>query len=292
MDGVNWNAPAVTGTFTYNGIDKIGGKGCTDLEYRTHFSMWSILSSPLLAGNDLRNMSPNTLETLTNDEVIALNQDALGIQASKVRDDGDYEIFAKKLHDGSWGIALLNRSSSSHSMTVNWQQDLGVLWNIANVRNLWEHEDKGKFTNSYTTNVFSHEAVMLRVFPGDSLPVVCSSVQRSGLECENAVDKDLTTRWSSAYTDDEWMYVDLGSQQTISGVTLRWETAYGAWYEIQVSDDAVNWTTVYTESAGDGGIDDIDFPAVQARYVGMQGIQRGTPWGYSLWDFEVSGWPT
>jgi chondroitin AC lyase len=122
-------------------------------------------------------------------------------------------------------------------------------------------------------------------------PVVCSSVEGSGLECEKAVDKDLTTRWSSAYTDDEWIYVDLGSQQTVNRVTLHWEVAYAAWYEIQVSDDAVNWTTVYTESAGDGGIDDIDIPAVQARYVRMQGIQRGTPWGYSLWEFEINGWP-
>jgi alpha-galactosidase len=154
-----------------HGGGAIQGGGCTDLEYRTHFSMWSMLASPLIAGNDVRNMSAYTLETLTNSEVIALNQDALGIQAAKVRDDGDYEIFAKELQDGSWGIALLNRSSSAHTMTVNWQQDLQVPWNGATVRNLWEHLDKGTFLTGYSADVQSHEAVLLRVSPaGGNLP--------------------------------------------------------------------------------------------------------------------------
>jgi alpha-galactosidase len=136
--------------------------GCTPLEYRSHFSLWCILDSPLLAGNDLRNMDSYTIETLTNKEVIALNQDSLGIQASKVKDDGDTEIYAKPLQDGSWGIALFNRSSSSQDMTVNWQKDLGVKWNSAAVRDLWEHADKGIFSESYSAIVPSHGVVMIR----------------------------------------------------------------------------------------------------------------------------------
>jgi alpha-galactosidase len=136
--------------------------GCTPLEYRSHFSLWCILDSPLLAGNDLRNMDSYTIETLTNKEVIALNQDSLGIQASKVKDDGDTEIYAKPLQDGSWGIALFNRSSSSQDMTVNWQKDLGVKWNSAAVRDLWEHADKGTFSESYSVIVPSHGVVMIR----------------------------------------------------------------------------------------------------------------------------------
>ncbi len=170
LGGQNWDAPAVTGTFTYDDGPALGGNGCTEIEYRTHFSMWCILSSPLLAGNDLRNMSAYTLETLTNDEIIALNQDPSGVQASRVVNDGDkYQIFAKELEDGSWGIALLNRSSASHNMTVNWQQDLNVSWTVARVRNLWEHADKGEFTGSYTADVLSHEAVMLRIYPRGTL---------------------------------------------------------------------------------------------------------------------------
>ncbi|HEX3049124.1 MAG TPA: hypothetical protein VHP83_00600, partial [Aggregatilineaceae bacterium] len=125
----------------------------------------AILASPLLAGTDVRNMDDYTRQTLTNTEVIALNQDSLGIQASRVRNDGDYQIFAKPLADGSWGIALLNRSTADHLMTVNWQADLQVDWTAAQVRNLWEHADQGLFEKSYSVNVLAHEAVMLRVYP-------------------------------------------------------------------------------------------------------------------------------
>ena len=75
--------------------------------------------------------------------------------------------------------------------------------------------------------------------------------------------------------------------RTIGRVILDWETAYGLWYEIQVSTDGAVWQTVYTETNGDGGTDDIVIAATSARYVRMQGIQRGTPWGYSLFAFEV-----
>ena len=137
--------------------------GCTPGEYRAHFSLWCILSSPLFIGNDPRKMDSYSIETLTNKEVIALNQDPLGIQASKVKDEGDFEIFAKPLSDGSWAVALLNRSSAAQDMTVNWQNDLGVIWNSVSVRDLWEHADKGTFSKSYSTNVPSHGVVLIRV---------------------------------------------------------------------------------------------------------------------------------
>ena len=110
----------------YGTADEIPGSGQAAIEYRTQMSLWSMLNSPLILGADVRNLDSASLETLNNAEVIALNQDSLGIQASKVRDDGDTEIFAKPLADGSWGVALLNRNSSSKDITVNWQQDLGV----------------------------------------------------------------------------------------------------------------------------------------------------------------------
>jgi hypothetical protein len=80
--------------------------------------------------------------------------------------------------------------------------------------------------------------------------------------------------------------VDLGSSRSIMGVVLNWEGAFGRGYEIQVSDDANQWTTVHTEVNGDGGIDDIPVSA-SGRYVRMLGTQRGTGYGYSLWAFEV-----
>jgi hypothetical protein len=72
-------------------------------------------------------------------------------------------------------------------------------------------------------------------------------------------------------------------------VRLLWEGAYGQRYQIQVSDDADTWTSVYRESKSDGGEDDIRFAAVEGRYIRLYGEQRATPWGYSLYEFEVFG---
>jgi hypothetical protein len=105
------------------------------------------------------------------------------------------------------------------------------------------------------------------------------------------VDGDLTTRWSSQWSDPQWIYVDLGQRVQIDHVVLRWETAYGREYAIQVSDDAVTWTDpphVFSR----GGTDVVGpMQGVVGRYVRMYGFQRGTQWGYSLWSFEVYGTP-
>ncbi|CAN7540373.1 OmpL47-type beta-barrel domain-containing protein [Paenibacillus sp. LjRoot56] len=118
-------------------------------------------------------------------------------------------------------------------------------------------------------------------------PVTASSSKTAALVAGNAVDGRTTTRWGSNYTDNEWIYTDLGSMKTVSRVRLNWETAYGKEYKIQVSDNAVDWTDVYNTNIGNGGIDDISFSATSARYVRMLGIKRGTGYGYSLWEFEV-----
>ncbi|MFF0306250.1 glycosyl hydrolase [Streptosporangium sp. NPDC004379] len=111
-----------------------------------------------------------------------------------------------------------------------------------------------------------------------------SSAQGPGL----AVDGDPGTRWSSLYSDPQWIRVDLGVVRPVVHVTLNWEAAYAKGYQIQVSDDAVNWTTVYSTVTGDGGIDDLTLSG-SGRYVRMYGTARGTSWGYSLHEFEVYG---
>jgi poly(3-hydroxybutyrate) depolymerase len=107
------------------------------------------------------------------------------------------------------------------------------------------------------------------------------------LKTENVVDGYMATRWASESSDPQWITVDLDSTRTIGGVILYWENAYGRDYEIQVSIDSIDWTTVSTINDGDGGTDEISFSQVQARYVRMYGTQRGTSWGYSLWELEV-----
>jgi F5/8 type C domain/Beta-propeller repeat len=122
-------------------------------------------------------------------------------------------------------------------------------------------------------------------------PAVASSVAfgSSTYVAANAVDGDPSTRWSSEFSDDQWIYVDLTARYAINEVILRWETAFGADYQVQVSDDASTWTTIRTITGGDGGVDDLTGLGVFGRYVRILGTRRGTEWGYSLWSFEVYG---
>ncbi len=101
------------------------------------------------------------------------------------------------------------------------------------------------------------------------------------------VDGDVATRWSSQFSDPQWIYQDLGIETSIKRVVLNWEAAYASAYSLQVSNDAVNWTTVYSTTTGDGGIDDITGLSASGRYVRMYGTQRATTYGYSLWEFNV-----
>ena len=95
------------------------------------------------------------------------------------------------------------------------------------------------------------------------------------------------SRWSSRYSDSEWVCVDLGQELQFSAVTLNWEAAYASAYKIQVSSDPSQWTDVYHTSEGKGGVEQLRFSPVTARYVRMQGVKRATSFGYSLYDIEV-----
>ena len=119
-------------------------------------------------------------------------------------------------------------------------------------------------------------------------PVIVSSIEGAGLEGDKAVDGFYTTRWSSQFSDPQFIAVDLGSPQDIGKVVLTWEAAYGKTYIIQTSNDSVNWNPVTAVANGDGGIDILSVTA-NARFVRMYGLQRGTEWGYSLFEFEVYG---
>ncbi|MGZ3805024.1 MAG: discoidin domain-containing protein [Pseudobdellovibrionaceae bacterium] len=103
-----------------------------------------------------------------------------------------------------------------------------------------------------------------------------------------AVDGIGTTRWSSSFSDPQWITVDLGASKQINRIVLNWETAYGKAYSIQVSNDNVSWTTIYSTTTGDGGVDDLAVSGT-GRYVRMYGTVRGTIWGYSLYEMSVYG---
>jgi glucose/arabinose dehydrogenase len=117
--------------------------------------------------------------------------------------------------------------------------------------------------------------------------VAVSSAYSATYAGAKAVDGNSATRWSSMYSSPQWIRVDLGSAKSIGRVLLRWEAAYGKAYQVQVSADAAAWTTVYSTTNGDGGVDNLTFTPRTGRYVRVFGTTRATSWGYSLWEFEV-----
>ena len=120
--------------------------------------------------------------------------------------------------------------------------------------------------------------------------VDASSVEAPDLAPGNVVDGDGRSRWGSEEgVDPQWISIDLGAQRSVTRVRLRWETAFGRSYRVEVSDDGSGWDTVYETAAGDGGVDDLTGLSGSGRYVRLYGTARGTKWGYSLYEFEVYG---
>jgi len=152
----HWNDPDML---------EVGNGGMTTTEYRSHFSLWAIMAAPLMAGNDIRNMTPEIRDILTNKEVIAIDQDALGQQGRRVGKDGDLEVWSKQLQDGSRAVLLLNRGSSQQTVTANWEQ-IGYPAHLnATVRDLWAHKDLGRSTGKFSAPVESHGVVVVTVRP-------------------------------------------------------------------------------------------------------------------------------
>ncbi len=148
----HWNDPDML---------EIGNGGMKRDEYRTHMALWALLAAPLLAGNDLRSMSPETKELLTNSEVLAVNQDKKGVQGHRVWEEGPLEIWVKPLADGSQAVGLFNRSESASKLTLDFKS-IGAPAS-AKLRDLLDHKDLGAVQNSYSAEVPTHGVVLVRV---------------------------------------------------------------------------------------------------------------------------------
>jgi type 1 glutamine amidotransferase len=120
-------------------------------------------------------------------------------------------------------------------------------------------------------------------------PATASSVESASFPASNAVDASTTTRWSSQFSDPQWIRVDLGATASIGRVRLVWETAYASAYQIQTSPDGNAWTTIRSITGGNGATDDNTGLTGTGRYVRILGTTRATQWGYSLFTFEVYG---
>lgn len=161
-------------------------------------------------------------------------------------------------------------ATSARYVRMNGTQRANIYYGYS----LWEFEVYGSTSSS--SNLALNKTVSI-------------SSTYTGYPAANAVDGSGTTRWSSNFSDPQWIYVDLGSVQTVNRVLLNWDGAYATSYKIQVSNDTSNWTDMYSTTTGNGGIDDITFTTTNARYVRMYGTARATVYGYSLWEFEVYG---
>jgi alpha-galactosidase len=151
----HWNDPDML---------EVGNGGMSATEYRAHFSLWALMAAPLMAGNDIRSMPQDTADILTNREVIAVDQDPLGMQGRRVRDDGAHELWMKPLADGSRAVILFNRGSDPAGIRVSWDE-IGLPKGNAVVRDLWQKEDIGSFADGYQGATEPHGVVMIRVTP-------------------------------------------------------------------------------------------------------------------------------
>jgi len=148
----HWNDPDML---------EVGNGGMTPDEYRTHFSLWCMLAAPLLAGNDLRSMDETTKSILLNREVIAIDQDPLGLPAKKISDQDKLTVAARPLKDKTWAVGLFNRGDATAKMSVNWS-DLGLHGKLQ-VRDLWAHKDLGKVENQFSADVPSHGVILVLI---------------------------------------------------------------------------------------------------------------------------------
>lgn len=142
---------------------EVGNGGMTAAEYRTHFSLWAIMAAPLIAGNDIRTMSDETRDILTNREVVAVDQDSLGVQGWLAAQPApDLQVWMKPLRDGSRAVALVNRTEAAAEIAVEWSA-IGLRPGAATVRDLWAHRDVGRVANRYAAPVPPHGVVMVRI---------------------------------------------------------------------------------------------------------------------------------
>ncbi len=165
-----WHA-ARPGAWNDPDMLEVGNGGMTRTEYRAHFSLWAMMAAPLIAGNDVRAMMDTTRaaaevrEILLNTDVIAVDQDSLGIQGKIVQaSPSELQVWVKPLKDGSRAVLLFNRATVPSQITANFGR-IGLTTKKARVRDLWTHTEQAAVENFYAATVPSHGVVMLRVWP-------------------------------------------------------------------------------------------------------------------------------
>jgi alpha-galactosidase len=170
VDIVDMNEPLwpYSGPGHWNDPDmlEIGNGSLTYDEYKSHFSLWAFMAAPLIAGNDVAHMSPETRSILLNKEIIALDQDPLGHQGHRVAKNGDLEVWSREISGGNRAVLLFNRGAAPADISFTWAE-LGYPEKLtATVRDLWKAQDLGRIQQVYTVKAIpSHGVVVLTVKP-------------------------------------------------------------------------------------------------------------------------------
>jgi len=162
----HWNDPDILQLGLLNDWKNAGVQiptGLTANEQYTQFSLWCLLAAPLIYGGDMTKIDPFTLSLLTNDEVIAIDQDPLGQAARRVAKQGRAEVWARDLEDGSKAVGLFNRGEDPTDVSIDWTA-LGLAGNQV-ARDLWRQKDLGNFDGIFTTSVPTHGVVLIKLTP-------------------------------------------------------------------------------------------------------------------------------
>jgi alpha-galactosidase len=234
----HWNDPDML---------EVGNGGCTYEEYKSHFSIWCMMASPLIAGNDVRNMSDETISILCNTEAIAVDQDPAGIQGRRLTVNGDQEIWVKPLGRAGGtdkAVLLLNRGGGSANMTVSWS-DIGIS-GPASVRDLWAHEDLGSYASSFSANVPSHGVVMIKALGSGSTSTPAP-----------------TTVSTTAPTPEQGTLGDVNSDGTINII----DALLTAQYYVEL--DPEDFIVENADTNCNGSVNIIDALLIAQYYVGL-----------------------
>ncbi len=254
-----------------------------------HWRRLSDFTVAQLYGGQISTDTPPVISSMSLDQTSVATNGQLTVNVNVSDPDGDplrYNLMlSSKYIDGGTGLQYATFTQTGAStFSVTPPNELGV-WKVYVY--VYDGQDNvGIQTLSF--KVVPPTVNGTNVALGQ--PTTASSYQTTGTGApyppSNATDGDLTTRWASDWSDPQWIEVDLGQVTTISHIQLIWEVAYGKSYQIQVSNDDSTWTTIYSTTSGSGGVDDFDVSG-SGRYVRMYGTQRGTSYGYSLWEFGI-----
>ncbi|GAU29014.1 hypothetical protein TSUD_165320 [Trifolium subterraneum] len=160
-----WASFAGPGAWNDPDMLEVGNGGMTTEEYRSHFSIWALAKAPLLVGCNIQAMDNTTYELISNSEVIAVNQDKLGVQGKKVKTNNNLEVWAGPLNNNKVAVVLWNRSSSNATVTASWS-DIGLeQGTIVDARDLWEHSTQSLSSGEISAELDSHACKMYVLTP-------------------------------------------------------------------------------------------------------------------------------